>query len=329
MRRKTGIVLAAPWVVVAACGGEVSLGLAGTQGQGVGASAKPCAVPDGCGTPPLAPAQMCPDGSLGGNTGKCLANADGTCAWEFRLCPPGPSPACFDQAGTLDPAYKKCAVATDCVVVDYQRDCCGSMHAAGVGAASAATVQDCAAKRADALPDCECKMEPKRADDGTSQPGGTTTAPQVACSAAGVCTTTFDGQVCGSKVCTSGETCCSGVPLPEPTCMTGPCPVSRRKYKKDVSYLSSFDEQRLSEELLAFPLATYRYKTENAAEREHLGFIIDDIAPSPAVTANGERVDMYGYQTMAVATLHVQAREIAELRRQIEELKTDIEKHQR
>ena len=81
------------------------------------------------------------------------------------------------------------------------------------------------------------------------------------------------------------------------------------------------DRQRLSDELLGFPLATYRYKSESETDREHLGFIIDDIAPSPAVQPSGERVDMYGYQTMAVATLQIQARELAALRREVEDLK--------
>ena len=42
------------------------------------------------------------------------------------------------------------------------------------------------------------------------------------------------------------------------------------------------------------------------------------------MTANGERVDMYGYTTMSVAALQVQAREIAELRRQVEDLKREL-----
>jgi hypothetical protein len=100
------------------------------------------------------------------------------------------------------------------------------------------------------------------------------------------------------------------------------CPVSERKHKKDITYLSEADRERLHDQLLRFPLATYRYTSEGEADREHLGFIIDDIAPSPAVQQNGERVDIYGYQTMAVAALQVQARELAALRRELEELKT-------
>jgi hypothetical protein len=67
------------------------------------------------------------------------------------------------------------------------------------------------------------------------------------------------------------------------------------------------------------PAAPQRRAHEDA-DKKQLGFIIDDVAPSAAVMASGERVDMYGYQTMAVAALQVQAREIAELKRQVAEL---------
>lgn len=33
------------------------------------------------------PAQQCADGSVGGNTGKCVKQADGACGWEIRECP--------------------------------------------------------------------------------------------------------------------------------------------------------------------------------------------------------------------------------------------------
>ncbi|AKF05681.1 hypothetical protein [Sandaracinus amylolyticus] len=49
--------------------------------------------PADCGSASGAPAIMCSDGSLGGNTGRCIAAADGSqCTWEFRDCP-DPDPA--------------------------------------------------------------------------------------------------------------------------------------------------------------------------------------------------------------------------------------------
>ncbi len=323
-------------VLIVACGGGVSLGNAGsglesdggsgtsTSGGGTTDGGKTdCSAPNACGPAPGMPAIMCSDGSIGGNTGKCIEQADGSCGWEIRQCPPA---ACFDpKSGALDPAFKKCNKPSDCVVVAYQEDCCGSMHAAGVAATSKAAVEKCAADRGAGFPACDCLAKPTGADDGTSDPGGATA--QVTCTAAGVCETTFKPEACGTQICTASQTCCSGMPLPEPKCFDGanaPCPVSQRKMKKDITYLSEQDKQRLSDELMSFPLATYRYKTESAADREHLGFIIDDVAPSPAVLPSGERVDLYGYSTMTVATLQVQARQIAELRREVEDLRREL-----
>ncbi|UJR80464.1 Kazal-type serine protease inhibitor domain-containing protein [Sandaracinus amylolyticus] len=40
-----------------------------------------------CGPPSRAPIIMCEDGSIGGNTGRCLRDEAGVCAWEMRECP--------------------------------------------------------------------------------------------------------------------------------------------------------------------------------------------------------------------------------------------------
>ncbi len=315
------------FATIAACGGGVSLGSAGTglgkDGDGGGSAtavAADCPTKDACGPAPLAASYACSDGSTGGPTGRCIEHLDGTCSWEIRPCP-GPT-QCFDSEAKLAAQYKTCSSTADCTVVTYQRNCCGSRRSTGVSKGSEAAVTACAESLAAALPDCECRLEPTDADDGSLDPGGATAG--VACNA-GVCQTSFQGTSCGTTVCTSSQTCCEGMPFTEPTCVEGTmCPISQRVHKKDIRYLTDDDRARLREELLRFPLATYRYKSESAEEREHLGFIIDDVAPSPAVVASQERVDMYGYQTMAVATLQVQAREIAELRREIADLKQKL-----
>lgn len=48
-----------------------------------------CAV-ERCGPAPGMPAQQCPDGSIGGNTGRCILLSGGTCGWEIRSCPSDP-----------------------------------------------------------------------------------------------------------------------------------------------------------------------------------------------------------------------------------------------
>jgi hypothetical protein len=45
----------------------------------------------------------------------------------------------------------------------------------------------------------------------------------------------------------------------------------------------------------------------------HLGFIIEDVQPSPAIDARGNGVDLCGYLSMAAATLRAQAAAIETL----------------
>ena len=42
---------------------------------------------EACGPAPGAPALQCSDGSTGGNTGRCIVQADGQIGWEMRECP--------------------------------------------------------------------------------------------------------------------------------------------------------------------------------------------------------------------------------------------------
>ena len=46
-----------------------------------------------CGPAPGMPAMACPDGSTGGNTGRCIVQAGGGCGWEIRECPSAGAPA--------------------------------------------------------------------------------------------------------------------------------------------------------------------------------------------------------------------------------------------
>src|SRR5205809_793944 len=45
-----------------------------------------------CGPALEMPTLICPDGSLGGNTGRCIRTKGTTCHWEIRQCPPAPTP---------------------------------------------------------------------------------------------------------------------------------------------------------------------------------------------------------------------------------------------
>jgi hypothetical protein len=99
----------------------------------------------------------------------------------------------------------------------------------------------------------------------------------------------------------------------------GACPISRGAAKEDIHYLDTEDARRLRDQLMRFRLATFRYK--EAAARQHLGFLIDDVAPSPSVDPGRDMVDLYGYTSMVVAALQTQGREIEALKREVASLR--------
>ena len=105
----------------------------------------------------------------------------------------------------------------------------------------------------------------------------------------------------------------------DPKMRVGGCPISRAKYKQDVHYLAAPDLARYRDELLAMKLATWRYKHDPSKER--LGFIVDDNEGSVAVDGQRDLVDLYGYTSMAVATIQLQAQQIADLQRELAALR--------
>jgi hypothetical protein len=77
-------------------------------------------------------------------------------------------------------------------------------------------------------------------------------------------------------------------------------------------------------------LATYRYKgpfvDPNDPNAKHLGFIVEDQPQSLSVDRGHDRVDIYGYMSMAVATMQVQEKEIAQLKKEIADVKATCAK---
>jgi len=98
------------------------------------------------------------------------------------------------------------------------------------------------------------------------------------------------------------------------------CPISRLEYKRDVDYLEDGELAALRDGLMDIRLATWNYN-EDAAERPaRLGFIIEDVEPSPSVDSERDMVDLYGYLSMAVAAIQTQEEELRTLRAQVEAL---------
>lgn len=137
------------------------------------------------------------------------------------------------------------------------------------------------------------------------------------------------GSTCGQE----GQTCSYSEPndctTPDLVCTSGTwrvqsvgCAVSSRGMKRDIAYIGDEERRALAARTLATRLATYRYKGSDPSQ--HLGFIIEDDPSSPAVLATKDRVDVYAYTSMAVATLQEQARELSELRAEVAELRRDV-----
>jgi hypothetical protein len=134
------------------------------------------------------------------------------------------------------------------------------------------------------------------------------------------CTAMNGRRMCVDMVdCKAGEECCGQGPSQSFYC-GNVCPVSRRAYKQDIEYLDEPSLRALHDELVGMRLSTWRYRNDPVSQ--HLGFIIDDVGSGPAVASDGEHVDLYGYISMAVAALQVQAREIEALRAEVKALKS-------
>ena len=111
----------------------------------------------------------------------------------------------------------------------------------------------------------------------------------------------------------------------DPTTNPGGCPVSRRAAKTNIHYLTDEDRHRLRAELLSYRLATFQYRAPEAKGRTGLGFIIDDVAPSPSIDPERDLVDLYGYTSMAVATIQEQDARIRSLQAEVDELRTRLD----
>lgn len=134
----------------------------------------------------------------------------------------------------------------------------------------------------------------------------------------------------GSACTTEGDSCAVSAPVEcgqaTISCKGGTwqlvdfgCPVSSAKAKREIEYVDPVAEEQLKSELMSVRLATYRYTQGDDAR--HLGFIIEDMPEgSAAVLPSRDRVDLYGYMSMAVAAIKAQEREIAALKRDVARL---------
>ncbi len=123
-----------------------------------------------------------------------------------------------------------------------------------------------------------------------------------------------EGTGCDLQVDCNTELVCA---TEDPKAGEGGCPISLRAAKADIRYVDADARAALHDALVRVRLAEYRYAADADGKR-HLGFLIDDQpAGSPAVLPSGERVDLYGYTSMAVAALQEQEARLAAQDRRI------------
>jgi len=132
------------------------------------------------------------------------------------------------------------------------------------------------------------------------------------------------GATCGAPSasnCGSIEVCDDHDPRGGP----GGCPISSAKFKNDIHYVDENQLEQLHDETMQVRLATYNYQGQYGdPDVKHLGFIIEDNPQSFAVDRGHDRVDLYGYLSMVVAAMQVQEKEIADLRRQLDEARVGV-----
>ncbi len=130
-----------------------------------------------------------------------------------------------------------------------------------------------------------------------------------------LCDTEVIGEPCADEAPTCDpEDSCNALRVcatEDPTAGEGGCPISRKRHKRDIQYLTPEEQARLGAAALSMPLATWSYRWEPPGAPAHLGFLIDDNVGSPAVAADGEHVDLYGYASVVLAAAQEQARTVA------------------
>jgi hypothetical protein len=261
-----------------------------------------------CVRAPCLPAPTCVDDPAPGAF--CGGIAGIQCAkGEFCNYPQSAQCGAADQGGTCTPMPQICtaiyAPVCGCDGMTYSSDC----NAAGAGV-SVVSKGECGTTSGGlkwylgcGTPSCMDPIIPVKSTCTAGQKvGGTCTVEGDSCD---------PGASCGAKLICAKK---------DPTTNVGGCPISRGRYKKDISYLGEKELQTYHDQVMQIPIAAYNYKNMPGTGPQ-LGFIIEDVEPSVAVS--GDHVNLYGYLSMAVAAIKVQQAQIDGLQREIEGMRAN------
>ena len=305
-----------------------------------------CSVDESCG-----PGASCECGVC---TKRCADPAECAEAGEAQSCAAPASGAPTELCGTAPPqglCLPECTADGDCARFGAGF-ACRDGHCAEVNAGVTCTVDgDCPASSECNVGVCQCDPEPTCVAPqelrctttgnprlnclececvGDPAVGLTwfTTCGDPVCmghrpSGLSECTTETVDNACGSEgaQCDPVNECNANLicARTDPKLAPGGCPISRRRFKRDIEYLSPDDLESALNELRSLPLARYRYREGDG--RQHLGFILEDAELSVAVDAPRDRVDLYSYASLAVAALQAQSRRIEHLEAEVQSLR--------
>lgn len=102
------------------------------------------------------------------------------------------------------------------------------------------------------------------------------------------------------------------------------CPISTRRAKRDILYLTPAEVDALAEQVRATRLATYEYTLPSMSGRRRLGFILEDQPESYAADPEQSQVDLYGFASLLAATVQSQDRQIRAMSRRIDSLERQL-----
>ena len=125
-----------------------------------------------------------------------------------------------------------------------------------------------------------------------------------------------EGSACDLETACNNQLVCA---TEDPTAAPYGCPQSLARFKHRIQYLDDTERESARKQLLATRLATWAYKWDPPERRARLGFLIDDQPDSPAVLADGQHVDLYGYTSLTVAAVQAQEAELASMRTELAE----------
>jgi hypothetical protein len=235
---------------------------------------------------------------------------DAVCTVEGQACDYGDNPRCLTQATCASGKWKVPQVK--CAAPDPT---CPATRESAAG--QACTTQDGYCNYAGLICECtNCSKYPVvqcsgaktwHCDAPNTTPGCPAARPLVgqACGKEGMfCDYGCEAHV--SRTCTGGAWTASTSP--------NGCAISTRAAKNAIRYLAPADRVQVADAARALQLATWHYKDPAVADRQHLGYILEDAPLSPSSDMEKRQVDLYSYTSMVLALAQQQDEEIHDLR---------------